>query len=415
MEEWTIYLIAGIIVVTFSLLRYNIKRRRREVEEFARRRAAAQAARETAEKKQKEMGQPVKIKVGSLKPLQSERVPLPDAVETTFAASVTPPNIARWETEIHEIGRQITGKIDSKMVALQTLTLEANRAANRLELLLEQLEKIVKTQIIAKETVADLTETEIQTGMEVEQNIFSIEQNSKNEKLGSDVNNVNLTESQNIISADQRDLDTKVYADLLSDLESEIENLSEDMKSITYPDEVESASVTVLKAEKLDAYQKMSDEAVLPSKAVNDGTLKDSFSLSSPSLPGGLSISPSNNFVRSERPNSNSLREPLSLNSLYDNELAERVGEKVFAVAGVVTGVKEAENPRSATGSITMPITAERASAGPTSTRQPIKGSHLYLRKEVEMMSDYGHTPRQIAQSLDITVDEVDLMLSLRD
>ena len=54
---------------------------------------------------------------------------------------------AKWESEIHKLGRQIIGQIDSKMAALQAITLDANRTANRLEILVEHLEQIARQQI----------------------------------------------------------------------------------------------------------------------------------------------------------------------------------------------------------------------------------------------------------------------------
>jgi len=53
---------------------------------------------------------------------------------------------ARWEAEIQQLGQQVIGQIDSKIVALQATTLNANRMAHRLEILVEQLEQIARQQ-----------------------------------------------------------------------------------------------------------------------------------------------------------------------------------------------------------------------------------------------------------------------------
>ena len=44
-----------------------------------------------------------------------------------------PDEMIRWETQMHETARELSGKLDSKMVALQHLINDADRAAARLE------------------------------------------------------------------------------------------------------------------------------------------------------------------------------------------------------------------------------------------------------------------------------------------
>ncbi len=44
-----------------------------------------------------------------------------------------PREMLRWEVQMHEAARELSGKLDSKMVALQHLINEADRAAARLE------------------------------------------------------------------------------------------------------------------------------------------------------------------------------------------------------------------------------------------------------------------------------------------
>ncbi len=306
MESSIIYLIAGITVLTFALVVHHFKHKRREIEEIARRRAVAKAAQEAKDKMKAGMGRPVKTKP-DFRSSHADRVPLGDAVGTTFTGAVTPSSIARWETEIHEIGRQIMGRIDSKMVAMQTLTLEANRSANRLEVLLERLEHVVK-QHVAQPHVVQQPAPERET--------------VQNGEIAPATETVTVTEdkeSKNVISVDSQNAKLVSYTDILKDLELEIDDLSESAFSgSASPENVLSeldaaAPATILKAETAPP---------------------DVLSLSSPSLPGGMTTPP--------------------------------------AVSG------------------------------------------LDLRKQVEMMSDYGYTPRQIAQSLNITLGEVDLMLSLR-
>jgi hypothetical protein len=46
---------------------------------------------------------------------------------------VKPDEMLRWEVQMHETARELSGKLDSKMVALQHLINDADRAAERLE------------------------------------------------------------------------------------------------------------------------------------------------------------------------------------------------------------------------------------------------------------------------------------------
>jgi len=49
-----------------------------------------------------------------------------------------PPEVARWEVQMHETARELSSRLDSKMSVLQRLTAEADRAAARLEAALGQ-------------------------------------------------------------------------------------------------------------------------------------------------------------------------------------------------------------------------------------------------------------------------------------
>ena len=48
-----------------------------------------------------------------------------------------PDDVARWQVAMHETARELSAKLDSKMVALQVLIAEADRAAARLETAIE--------------------------------------------------------------------------------------------------------------------------------------------------------------------------------------------------------------------------------------------------------------------------------------
>jgi len=63
--------------------------------------------------------------------------------EPTFAGGHKPETIARWEIEFFELTRQMSAQIDTKMSALSTLSIDAARICQRMETLLERLEKAV--------------------------------------------------------------------------------------------------------------------------------------------------------------------------------------------------------------------------------------------------------------------------------
>jgi hypothetical protein len=129
-------LLGGIVILTLSLIRYQIKRRRKEVIRNAEKKKAAQLAAEKEQRRQKQHGEPVKTQ-----PEYKERFPVKNPVIDTFTGSAPPRQILQWELEIDELGRRMVGQLDSKMSALQTMILESNRIANRMEILLEALEK----------------------------------------------------------------------------------------------------------------------------------------------------------------------------------------------------------------------------------------------------------------------------------
>ena len=134
-------LLAGVIIVVFTTLRLMFQRMRRTAENDRQREAAIQAAKNAERKRQQETVLP-KASVAS----PTTRGPLGEPFGTPFAGGIQGV-AAKWEAEVHQIGRQIIGQIDCKMAALQAITLDANRTANRLEMLVEHLEQIARKQI----------------------------------------------------------------------------------------------------------------------------------------------------------------------------------------------------------------------------------------------------------------------------
>ena len=131
----------GVVIVVLIMLRLMVRRIRKAAEREQHREATVRAAQAAERKRQQEIVIP-KSKVSSPK----TRAPLVDPFGTPFAGNAYGA-AAKWEAEVHQIGRQIIGQIDCKMAALQAITQDANRTANRLEILVEHLEQITQQQI----------------------------------------------------------------------------------------------------------------------------------------------------------------------------------------------------------------------------------------------------------------------------
>jgi hypothetical protein len=128
----------GVVIVVLTMLRLMVHRIRKNAEKEQQREAAVRVA-QAAEHKRQQSAVIPKAKVSSPK----MRAPLVDPFSTPFAGSAYGA-AAKWEAEVHQIGRQIIGQIDCKMAALQAITQDANRTANRLEILVEHLEQITQ-------------------------------------------------------------------------------------------------------------------------------------------------------------------------------------------------------------------------------------------------------------------------------
>ena len=63
--------------------------------------------------------------------------------ESMFTGGVKPEVIARWEVEFFELTRQMTAQIDTKMSALSALSIDAAKICQRMEILLERLDKAI--------------------------------------------------------------------------------------------------------------------------------------------------------------------------------------------------------------------------------------------------------------------------------
>jgi len=141
--DWIVDYLApiGLVIICLTMLRLMVRRMQKAAENERQRKADIQAAQAAERKRQRETIAP-RSKVSS----PSTRAPLVDPFGTAFVGSVRGV-AAKWEMEMHQLGRQVIGQIDCKMAALQAITQDANRTANRLEMLVEHLEQIAKQQI----------------------------------------------------------------------------------------------------------------------------------------------------------------------------------------------------------------------------------------------------------------------------
>ena len=139
-EHSELIALLGIALVTMTMFRMALQRIRKKTEREQQREIAIQAAQD-AERKEQLAATVPKLKV----PPPKTRAPLGNPLGTPFTGGAQGV-AAQWEAEVHQIGRQIIGQIDCKMAALQAITVDANRTANRLEMLVEHLEQIARKQ-----------------------------------------------------------------------------------------------------------------------------------------------------------------------------------------------------------------------------------------------------------------------------
>lgn len=392
------YMIAGIVIITASLLLHQFKRRQRELELQAKRRATLEAAQEAERKRQLPIGKTVKTKPEKSYSTAPERVPLPDLSDKQFTGAYSPRNIAKWEAEIHQIGRQMIGTLDSKMVVLQTLTQEANRVANRMELLLERFEELAKTQFNTKSQQNEEQTPSLPDVPNEEKSLPKPPENLPNlipagtaELPAQSLVLNDLQPDRFQESGTDRTLETIPRATILKIEESKKENKpakrspsteSLELLGQRLPPTISLSTNNPLTLGSLGLSERKSEE-----KLSETGKETKSSYYEKPAYSQEMT----NNSLRHGVAGTVSRTKPLqkpenpSFGSLYDDELAEREHGKVFAVAA----------------------------ASPVNS-QPTADSRLDLQKQIEMLANYGYTPRQIAQNLNITVGEVDLLLKLK-
>ena len=58
-----------------------------------------------------------------------------------------PAEVLNWQVELHELGRELKGELDSKLQAVRSITLQYEQAAQRLASLIELADKHSKTEL----------------------------------------------------------------------------------------------------------------------------------------------------------------------------------------------------------------------------------------------------------------------------
>ena len=155
-QQWAL---AGLVLLAWTTLRMMIQRSRNVAEKEQQREAIIQAAKKAERKRQLDSAVPKST-------MSSSNIRTAATDSSPSHASNIKNVSAKWEAEVHKIGQQIVGQIDCKMAALRTITLDANRTANRLEMLTEHLEQIAKKQIEwQQQQLAENTQTESAAGL----------------------------------------------------------------------------------------------------------------------------------------------------------------------------------------------------------------------------------------------------------
>lgn len=370
MDDITLMLIAGTVIATLSLLLHIRKRFAIDAKQKKEQQQAVKAYHEREIKQLKQSGTPVKPKSS----VSSKRIPLPDAVTTVFNGSYTPQNIAKWEVEIDQIGRSVSARIDMKMIALQTLTMEADRAASRLEILIEHLETLIKGAVPSA-TLQPLTEEK-----QVLQDIKEIIQEEIIEEIQEEkLPETNAEMSGNLIrSSETENIQTKTFSEVFSQLEDNPEYTeAEKRKETPEPVTVIPSSPAITPATVIPENPLSLSPSRLPSDTISPASIKIRSALSSQNYTVP--------FVKQSAKTEKRPRNALSLDTLYNGTTYKNSG-----------------------------TSAARDTVSSSTASEIELSSHLSLRRQAETLADSGYTANQIAQTLNITVGEVDLMLSLR-
>ncbi|MDR0391314.1 MAG: hypothetical protein LBH59_05375 [Planctomycetaceae bacterium] len=357
MPDTTYLLIFAIIIIIISLMVQLRKRHRLEVERKKRQYEAIVAAQKERKDELIQKGEDTKTKAGTS---EMTRVPIGDPFSNKFSGgSSSHGQFAKLEAEIFTLGRQLIGQLDSKMIAIETLTLEANRASNRLELLIDHFERIAnKLENYNKNQTEPITQNQ--------NNIKNIIPNNPSTK-----STITLNENTQPTN----------FKDYLNELETEINSFQDKVDEFG-----KSKEVTILRAvenqeKKLpDNSDKITTPENNPTQTTRSTSLSsntDPFALSAPRFPGSnTNENNSTKIPTNNQTNKQPTPTGLSFDTLFND-------------------------------SATQTTTPNKDTNNTTNTNLP-------NRKQIEMLANYGYSIKEIAQNLNIPIGEVDLILSTR-
>jgi hypothetical protein len=106
-------MIAGISIICWLLMRSNLRR-----------------------KKHAELA----VRVPSLKHNSNSSVPHSGFTGTHSLGA--PTEVLKWQVELHDLGRELKAELDSKLIAVRSMTLSYDRAAQRLSELIRLAEQV---------------------------------------------------------------------------------------------------------------------------------------------------------------------------------------------------------------------------------------------------------------------------------
>ncbi|MGL6195224.1 MAG: hypothetical protein ACRC2T_10435 [Thermoguttaceae bacterium] len=175
--------------------------------------------------------------------------------EQNFVGAPKPEIMARWESEFFELTRQMTSQIDMKMSALNTLTYEAKKTCQKLETLIDEIErKSASLQQASQANYTKQTASRVQATQEngtaeadyfgyAEQSGYSenpsvnkshVTQRTEPRKTVDSVNHVNanyadaaFTESNSGAETATQRTKSAIYAEIQDELEQELALLNE--------------------------------------------------------------------------------------------------------------------------------------------------------------------------------------------
>ncbi|MDR1485326.1 MAG: hypothetical protein LBT09_10940 [Planctomycetaceae bacterium] len=363
------------MIVIISLI---VQLRKRHILESARKRKQYDAIVAAQKEKREELiqkGEDPKKKPGTS---EMTRVPINDPFGNKFSSGAAQGQIAKLEAELFALGRQLIGQLDSKMIAIETLTLEANRTANRLELLIEHFEQ-----------VADKLENSRKNKIETpEKNQNKQIAPNHTSQINNTINNVTKIPPQNPITESEKLGNENIrrgvepqpvnFTDYLSELETEINEFQDKVDEFGGGKEVTILRAVTEQENNLpDKSAKITSAEIKPASIASTQS-NDPLALSAPRFPGENSTDKN---IRTKIPASNKENyQPvgLSIDSLFND-------------------------PASHTTTATT-----------TTSSNSANNTNMPNRKQIEMLSNYGYSTKEIAQNLNIPIGEVDLILSTK-